>query len=127
MSGGLFTNQLLRETGLKSIRSVLSGCSELMRGPISGIQGRSPSTRRAQAAAWLIEARIPWAIASSGRMETAAADLAALNVDPANATATGAITLQGPHHSAQKSTTTGISLCRMWVAMLYAEAGVGCP
>lgn len=43
MSGGLFTNQLLRETAVE-IESVLSGCGELMRGPINGIQGRSLST-----------------------------------------------------------------------------------
>ena len=33
--------------------------------------------------AWLTEAGIPWAIATSGRMETAAVNLAALGVDPA--------------------------------------------
>ena len=32
--------------------------------------------------AWLSEAGIPWAIATSGRMETAAVNLAALGVDP---------------------------------------------
>jgi len=32
MSGGPFYNQLLRETALESIQSVVSGCSELMRG-----------------------------------------------------------------------------------------------
>ena len=31
---------------------------------------------------WLSEAGIPWAIATSGRMETAAVNLAALGVDP---------------------------------------------
>ena len=35
MSGGPFYNQLLRETALESIQSVVSGCSELMRGLIS--------------------------------------------------------------------------------------------
>src|SRR5208283_216334 len=33
--------------------------------------------------AWLTEAGIPWAIATSGRMETAAVNLAALGIDPA--------------------------------------------
>ncbi|MEA3133375.1 MAG: hypothetical protein QOG17_1221, partial [Gammaproteobacteria bacterium] len=31
---------------------------------------------------WLSQAGIPWAIATSGRMETAAAKLASLGVDP---------------------------------------------
>jgi hypothetical protein len=67
---------------LKSIPSVLSGCSELMRGPISSIQCRSPLPGARKPLAWLTEIRIPWAIAASGRMETAAANLATLNVDP---------------------------------------------
>jgi phosphoglycolate phosphatase-like HAD superfamily hydrolase len=35
---------------------------------------------------WLSEAGIPWAIATSGRMETAAVNLAALGVDPDRST-----------------------------------------
>src|SRR5215208_1159301 len=35
--------------------------------------------------------------------------------------------LQGPHHSAQKSTTTGMALCWMWVAKLLAETAIGPP
>jgi len=40
MSGGPFYNQLLRETALESIQSVVSGCSELMRGLISSRRKR---------------------------------------------------------------------------------------
>ena len=63
---------------------MLSGCSELMRGPISSIQCRSPLAGARKLLAWLTEIRIPWAIATSGRMEKAAANLATLNVDPAS-------------------------------------------
>jgi HAD superfamily hydrolase (TIGR01509 family) len=61
MSGGLFTNQLLREEYAGQIRP-LPGARELL--------------------AWLTDAGIPWAIATSGRMETAKVNLDALGVDP---------------------------------------------
>jgi HAD superfamily hydrolase (TIGR01509 family) len=55
MSGGLFTNQLLRIRPLPGARELLN---------------------------WLSQAGVPWAIATSGRMETAAVNLASLGVDP---------------------------------------------
>ena len=53
-----------------------------VRGPISSIQCRSPLPGARKLLAWLTEIRSPWAIATSGRIETAAANLAMLNVDP---------------------------------------------
>jgi HAD superfamily hydrolase (TIGR01549 family) len=82
MSGGLFTNMLLRETGL-----------ELDQGRIERLQRlhaeaykRSYSTVRALPGArdlltLLTSARIPWAIATSGRLETAGPVLEMLGVD----------------------------------------------
>ena len=85
MSGGLFTNQLLRETGLEiSVERV----ERLRRGHASAYQRFAGQIRPLPGArellAWLTEAGIPWAIATSGRMETAAVNLAALGVDPAH-------------------------------------------
>ena len=84
MSGGLFTNQLLRETGL----DISPSGSSARRGACRGLQGGSrdeirPLPGAVELLAWLTEAGIPWAIATSGRMETAAVNLAALGVDPA--------------------------------------------
>ena len=41
-----------------------------------------PAARRARSSAWLTSVGIAWAIATSGRMETAAVNLEALGVDP---------------------------------------------
>jgi HAD superfamily hydrolase (TIGR01509 family) len=84
MSGGLFTNQLLRETGLDiSIERV----ERLRRRHADAYRRQAASIRPLPGArellAWLTSAQIPWAIATSGRLETAAANLEALGVDPA--------------------------------------------
>jgi HAD superfamily hydrolase (TIGR01509 family) len=83
MSGGLFTNQLLRETGL-----------EISEERVQRLRQRHAEAYRRQAASirplpgakelldTLTNLDIPWAIATSGRMETAATNLAALGVDP---------------------------------------------
>lgn len=84
MSGGLFTNQLLRETGV-----------EFSPERVDRIRGRHAEAYRRLAATsvrplpgavglldWLSANDIPWAIATSGRMETAAVNLKALGVDP---------------------------------------------
>ncbi|HJS87697.1 MAG TPA: HAD family hydrolase [Acetobacteraceae bacterium] len=83
MSGGLFMNQLLRETGLEISVERLD---RLRRLHAEAYQRHVATVRplpgaRALLAA-LTEAGIAWAIATSGRMETAAANLAALGVDP---------------------------------------------
>ncbi|MCB5191646.1 HAD family hydrolase [Methylobacillus arboreus] len=83
MSGGLFTNQLLRETGIE-----ISGplVERLRRNHAEAYRRQADSVRPLPGArellAWLTQAGIPWAIATSGRMETAAINLAALGVDP---------------------------------------------
>ncbi len=83
MSGGLFTNQLLRETGIEiSVERV----ERLRRAHAAAYQQQTNRIRPLPGArellSWLSEAGIPWAIATSGRMETAAVNLAALGVDP---------------------------------------------
>jgi HAD superfamily hydrolase (TIGR01509 family) len=83
MSGGLFTNQLLRETKLEITEDRID---RLRRGHAAAYQkfmGKIrplPGSRELLQA--LTKADIPWAIATSGRMETAALNLAALGVDP---------------------------------------------
>jgi len=84
MSGGLFTNQLLRETGLEISAERVDRLRQLHAAAYRrlGAQIR-PLPGAKDLLAWLSDAGIPWAIATSGRMETAAVNLAALDVDPA--------------------------------------------
>ncbi|GLH75161.1 haloacid dehalogenase [Bradyrhizobium sp. SSBR45G] len=83
MSGGLFTNQLLRETGCAMEPERIE---RLRRAHAAAYQGLGQQVRPLPGArellAFLTDAGIPWAIATSGRMETAAVNLAALGVDP---------------------------------------------
>ncbi|MBV8192817.1 MAG: HAD family hydrolase, partial [Alphaproteobacteria bacterium] len=83
MSGGLFTNQLLRETGLEISAERVE---RLRRRHAEAYRRYGPHIRPLPGArellSWLSDADIPWAIATSGRMETAAVNLAALGVDP---------------------------------------------
>lgn len=85
MSGGLFTHQLLRETGLEVDASLIERLRE--RHALT-YQKQSRSIRPLPGAcellAWLSNSGIRWAIATSGRMEIAAAGLAALGVDAAS-------------------------------------------
>jgi HAD superfamily hydrolase (TIGR01509 family) len=86
MSGGLFMNQLVRETGLE----IGPERRERLRAHHTSAYRRQAATVRPlpgarEVLAWLTEAEIPWAIATSGRMETAAHNLAALGIDPAHA------------------------------------------
>jgi phosphoglycolate phosphatase-like HAD superfamily hydrolase len=83
MSGGLFTNQLLRETGIE----ISAECVERLRRAHAAAYRQQTNRIRPLPGArellsWLSEAGIPWAIATSSRMETAAVNLAALGVDP---------------------------------------------
>jgi HAD superfamily hydrolase (TIGR01549 family) len=84
MSGGLFMNQLRREIGADldeaRIDRLRAAHAEAYRGFAADIRPL-PGARELLAA--LSEAGIPWAIATSGRMETASVNLAALGVDPA--------------------------------------------
>ncbi len=83
MSGGLFTNQLLRETGFAIEPDRIE---RLRQAHASAYQDLGQQVRPLPGArellAFLTDAGIPWAIATSGRMETAAVNLAALGVDP---------------------------------------------
>src|SRR4030088_2777067 len=83
MSGGLFTHQLLRETGLEisteRIETLRPAHAAAYRKHASQIR---PLPGACELLSWLSEAGIPWAIATSGRMETAAVNLQALGVDP---------------------------------------------
>ena len=84
MSGGLFTHILLRETGLDITPERVD---RLRRAHAAAYTARAHSVRPLPGAAallaWLTDAGIPWGIATSGRMETAAHNLEALGVDPA--------------------------------------------
>jgi HAD superfamily hydrolase (TIGR01549 family) len=82
MSGGLFTNILLRETGLDIGPDRVE---RLRRLHAESFNSRSAKIRPLPGArellAALSEAEIPWAIATSGRMETARITLENLGVD----------------------------------------------
>ncbi len=83
MSGGLFMNQLLRETSLEISAERLDRLrrlhAEAYRRHVAQVR---PLPGARELLATLTDAGIPWAIATSGRMETAAPNLAALGVDP---------------------------------------------
>ena len=83
MSGGLFTNMLLRETGLEIEEARIE---RLRRLHAESYKRRSGQVRPLPGArellAFLTHSRIAWAIATSGRMETAGPVLETLGVDP---------------------------------------------
>ena len=83
MSGGLFTNQLIRETGV----AIDEARGDRLRKAHAAAYRRMGDTVRPlpgarELLAWLSSAGISWAIATSGRMETASVNLKALGVDP---------------------------------------------
>ncbi len=84
MSGGLFMNQLLRETGLEISAERVAHLARLH---AAAYKRRAEQIRPLPGARALLDelqsAGHRWAIATSGRMETAAPNLAALGVDPA--------------------------------------------
>src|SRR5205085_3319044 len=83
MSGGLFTNQLLRETGIEisaeRVERLRQAHAAAYRQQASQIR---PLRGARELLNWVSEAGIPWVIATRGRMETAGVDLASLGVDP---------------------------------------------
>jgi HAD superfamily hydrolase (TIGR01549 family) len=84
MSGGLFTNMLLRETGLAIEPRRIERLRQLHAEAYGKRAGRiRPLPGARELLAYLTEAGLPWAIATSGRMETAGPVLANLGVDPA--------------------------------------------
>ena len=82
MSGGLLTNMLLRETGLEIDSHRME---RLQRLHAQAYNRRSANIQPLPGArellAYLTQAKIPWAIATSGRMETARPVLETLGVD----------------------------------------------
>ncbi|MDB6099833.1 MAG: hypothetical protein QOK23_1529 [Gammaproteobacteria bacterium] len=82
MSGGLFANQLLRETKVEISAERIERLARLHAQAYQGMASEIrplPGARELLAA--LTSADIPWGIATSGRMETAAQNLDALGVD----------------------------------------------
>jgi HAD superfamily hydrolase (TIGR01509 family) len=83
MSGGLLTNMLLRETGLKLEPDRKERLRKLHAAALGRYQAQIrplPGARALLDA--LTEAHIPWAIATSGRLETAGPALEKLGIDP---------------------------------------------
>ena len=82
MSGGLFTNMLLRETGMdfsaERIARLQRLHAEAYKQTVAHIR---PLPGARALLATLTDAEIPWAIATSGRMETAGPVLDSLGVD----------------------------------------------
>ncbi len=83
MSGGLFANILLRETGfdntperLERLRHHHAAAYKELSGSVRPLPGAR------ELLDYLDEQKLPWAIATSGRMETAQHNLVALGVDP---------------------------------------------
>jgi HAD superfamily hydrolase (TIGR01509 family) len=83
MSGGLFTNMLLRETGLEIEEARIERLRRLHAEAYKKRSGQvRPLPGASQLLAYLSHSRIAWAIATSGRMETAGPVLETLGVDP---------------------------------------------
>jgi phosphoglycolate phosphatase-like HAD superfamily hydrolase len=81
MSGGLFTNMLLRETGLDIGSERIERLRRLhTRAYIRRVSEIQPLPGSRELMAYLTQAAIPWAIATSGRMETARPVLETLGV-----------------------------------------------
>ena len=84
MSGGLFANQLIRETGVEMSEARFE---DLRRRHAEAYRRLGAQIRPLPGArellSYLTNAGVPWAIATSGRMETAEVNLRALGVDPA--------------------------------------------
>ena len=82
MSGGLLTNMLLRETGLEiepaRIERLQWLHSEAYKRRLDEVR---PLPGAAELLSFLTLARIPWAVATSGRLETASLALAKIGLD----------------------------------------------
>jgi HAD superfamily hydrolase (TIGR01549 family) len=82
MSGGLFTNMLLRETGLEIDPARIERLARLHAEAYLRHAGDvRPLPGARELLAYLTDAAIPWAIATSGRMETARPVIEKLGVD----------------------------------------------
>jgi HAD superfamily hydrolase (TIGR01549 family) len=82
MSGGLFTNMLLRETGLDITAERIDRLRRLHAEAYLQRAGKiRPLPGAKELLAYLTDSKIPWAIATSGRMETAGPVIENLGVD----------------------------------------------
>jgi HAD superfamily hydrolase (TIGR01549 family) len=82
MSGGLLTNMLLRETGLALDAARTRRLAEVHAAALNRRQDEiRPLPGAIDLLAALTEAEIPWAIATSGRMQTAGPSLEKLRID----------------------------------------------
>jgi HAD superfamily hydrolase (TIGR01549 family) len=82
MSGGLFTNMLLRETGLDITAERIDRLRRLHADAYLQRAGKiRPLPGARELLAYLTDSKIPWAIATSGRMETAGPVIENLGVD----------------------------------------------
>ena len=81
MSGGLLTNMLLRETGLKIDTDRIERLQRLHAQAYIRLSAKiQPLPGAPELLAYLTDAKIPWAIATSGRMETARPALETLGI-----------------------------------------------
>nr|NUR36795.1 HAD family hydrolase [Sphingomonas sp.] len=86
MSGGLFTNQLLRELGIELDPETIQRLRKRHAGHFLALSVEVvPLPGAIDLLKALRELDLPWAIATSGRMETASANLRSLGVDPQGA------------------------------------------
>src|SRR5215213_10028871 len=82
MSGGLFTNILLRETGMALEPERIERLRALHKAAYRRLSKEvKPLPGALELLGFLTEMGVPWAIATSGRMETAGPVLEALGVD----------------------------------------------
>jgi HAD superfamily hydrolase (TIGR01509 family) len=82
MSGGLFTNMLLRETGLDISEERVNRLRKLhAEAYLKRARKIPPLPGARELLAYLTDDKIPWAIATSGRMETAKENLRSLGVE----------------------------------------------
>lgn len=83
MSGGLFTNILLRETGMDITEDRVQRLREHHAAAYAKhATGIRPLPGARELLKYLTAQELPWAVATSGRMETASHNLKALGVDP---------------------------------------------
>lgn len=84
MSGGLLVNALMRESGRQLTREEMTRMAQVHKEAYTRLMGQVrplPGARELLAA--LTEAGVPWAIATSGRRESALATIRVLDIDPA--------------------------------------------
>ncbi len=87
MSGGLFVDALSRETGAKLTKAEAADMRRWHAEAYVRVVGHvRPLPGARELLAYLTGMRVPWAIATSGRMETAGPALKVLGVDPNQAT-----------------------------------------